>query len=452
MNYTAIHSSDLASFIPTDTLPPDILAQIKAVSKAVPFRVNRHILKLIDWTAVPDDPIYRLVFPNRSFLPDSQYQRLTELDDQDPNQEKKSLQSIYQDFNPNPGQQSENIPILQGQPLEGVQHKYQETVLIFPQPGQTCYAYCTYCFRWEQFSEKEPKFKLPPNDIQRLLAYLRIHPQVTDIVLTGGDPLFMSSNQLKKYLLPLLHPDFSHIKNIRIGSKAITYWPSRFLHDTDATTLLNLFENLVDAGKHVTLMANINHPREIKPAVTRQAIREIRCRNVEIRTQSPLLRDINDRIDILKDLWETEVELGCIPYYLFIPRNTGPRHCFEVPIHRAFRLFQKVYQNVSGLVKTIRGPVMSMKHGKIHVIGITNIGDQKRFVLEYIQAREPSLIRTPFFARFNPEATWFNDLEPAQESDRTFFNGEPLTCEPSLEDTGQSETTSPIQDNEATLR
>ena len=424
MKYSSINRSDLVTLAPFNTLPGELTTQINTVSKVLPFRVNAHILTLIDWKTVPEDPIFRLIFPDKAFLSPEDYQTLRALDTKDSTEKQEFLNHFYQELRPNPSNQLQNIPLVDGNPLEGVQHKYRETVLIFPQSGQTCYAFCSYCFRWEQFAEDMPKQQLLPRNIHSLLSYLRKRQDVTDIILTGGDPLFMNAKQLMAYLEPLLHSDFDHIKIIRIGTKAISYWPYRFLTAPDIKELFALFDTLITNGKHITFMANINHPRELKPSITRQAIQVIRQHSIEIRTQSPLLKNINDDAQVLKELWETEVELGCIPYYLFIPRNTGPRKCFEISIHRAVQLFQTAYQNISGLVKTVRGPVMSTDKGKVHVIGTRTFDKQKIFVLEYIQARDSSLIRIPFFAQFDAQATWFDALKPLSSVDDMFFHQE----------------------------
>ena len=94
-------------------------------------------------------------------------------------------------LNPHPaGQMLLNAPTLGGTPLPGLQHKYPETVLFFPRQGQTCHAYCSYCFRWAQFVD-EPGLKMATDDVGTLVAYLRQHPEVTSVLITGGDPMIM---------------------------------------------------------------------------------------------------------------------------------------------------------------------------------------------------------------------------------------------------------------------
>jgi hypothetical protein len=102
-----------------------------------------------------------------------------------------------------------------------------------------------------------------------------------------------------------------------------------------------------------------------------------------------------------------------IPYYMFVERDTGPQDYFAVPLARAYEIFSSAYRAVSGLCRTVRGPSMSATPGKVCVDGIAEVGGEKVFVLHMIQARDPSLVGKPFFARFDPAATWLSDLEPA---------------------------------------
>ena len=104
--------------------------------------------------------------------------------------------------------------------------------------------------------------------------------------------------------------------------------------------------------------------------------------------------------------------MGMIPYYMFVERDTGPQDYFAVPLARGYEVFREAYQGVSGLARTVRGPSMSATPGKVCVDGVTEVAGVKVFVLHMIQARDPDLVGTPFFARFDPAACWLTDLEP----------------------------------------
>jgi L-lysine 2,3-aminomutase len=316
-------------------------------------------------------------------------------------------------LNPHPAGQLElNIPAFSDEPLPGVQHKYPETVLVFPKQGQTCHAYCTYCFRWAQFVG-EPDLKIATDDMSRVAAYLRSRPEVTSVLITGGDPMIMGCNVLRRYVEPLLDPSLDHLESIRIGTKSLAYWPQRFLTDPDSDDTMRLFEEVAAAGKSLALMAHFTHPREHEPTPVSRAINRIRSTGAVIRTQAPLIRTINDDAHTWARMWRTQLRLGLVPYYMFVERDTGPQGYFAVPLGRAVEVFRDAYASVSGLCRTVRGPSMSATPGKVCVDGVTEVAGQRVFVLHMIQSRDPSLVGRPFFAHFDPDAVWISDLRPA---------------------------------------
>jgi hypothetical protein len=121
-------------------------------------------------------------------------------------------------------------------------------------------------------------------------------------------------------------------------------------------------------------------------------------------------------------MWTAEVKLGAVPYYMFVERDTGAKHYFEIPLARAFDIFNEAYSQVSGLARTVRGPSMSSMPGKVLIDGVEWVGGEKVFVLKFIQARDPSWIGRVFFAKYDPSATWLRDLEPAFGDEEFFFS------------------------------
>lgn len=246
-----------------------------------------------------------------------------------------------------------------------------------------------------------------------LLKQLRLHKNVTDILFTGGAPMTMSASILATYIRPLLDPEFEHIRTIRIGTKVLTYWPYRFLTDSDKDEILNLFEEIVATGKNLSIQAHFNHPIELSTLAVKNAIQSIRNTGAQIRTQSPILKHINDTPETWATLWRKQVDLNCIPYYCFVARDTGAKHFFKVPLERCWSIFRKAYRSVSGIYRTVRGPSMSDTPGKVQLIGISKIKGEKVFVLRFLQGRNPQWVDIPFFAQYAPKATWFNQLKPA---------------------------------------
>ena len=397
---------------------------MRVVARVLPFRVNQYVLdELIDWDRAPDDPMFRLTFPQPEMLAPGDFARMADAlrSGADEHTLERLASDIRARLSPHPaGQATLNVPSLEGETLPGMQHKYRETVLFFPARGQTCHSYCTFCFRWPQFvGSREQQFSA--TTVEPLRAYLRAHPEVTDLLLTGGDPLVMNARNLAACLEPLLEPELESLQTIRIGTKSLAFWPQRFVHDADADDLLRLLERLVKAGKHVALMAHYNHWRELETGLARRAIERIRATGTVIRTQAPALRHISDSADLWARLWRTQVKLGLVPYYLFVERDTGARHYFELPLARALDIYQGAMRQLSGIARTARGPSMSTAPGKIEIQGISEVRGEKVFVLRFIQARRPEWTYRPFFARFDDRATWLDQLRPAFGEERFFF-------------------------------
>lgn len=397
---------------------------MKAVSAVLPFRVNQYVIEnLIDWSNIPEDPIYQLTFPQPDMLSDENFDRMYALVEGGAPEEqiRSAALEIQQTMNPHPaGQMEHNVPKLNGRPLSGVQHKYPETVLFFPAAGQTCHTYCTYCFRWAQFVGID-ELKFAAHQAEDLVEYLKEHKEVTSVLFTGGDPMIMKTAKLRTYVEALLDPALDHVRSIRFGTKAPAYWPQRFVTDSDADELLRLFEEIRKSRRHVAIMAHFSHPNELSTPIAQEAIHRIRSSGAAVRCQAPLIRHVNDDSDAWATMWRKQIRLGAIPYYMFVERDTGAKKYFEVPLAQALQIFNNAYRQVSGLARTVRGPSMSASPGKVLVDGVAEVHGEKVFVLKFIQGRDPMWVGRPFFAHFDPEATWLGELEPAFGEDRFFF-------------------------------
>lgn len=397
---------------------------IRTVARILPFRVNQYVIdELIDWTNVPADPVFQLTFPQPGMLDGEDFGRMEAL--LKTGADRIKIQSLANEIrgrlNPHPGgQKSLNVPSVNNDELEGIQHKYRETVLFFPGRGQTCHSYCTFCFRWAQFvGDKDLRFS--SSQTNQLLRYLETHGDVSDLLVTGGDPMIMKTRHLKQILLPLLGKGFDHVQNIRIGTKSLSFWPYRYITDDDAGELLDLLGELVRAGKHVAVMTHFNHWREMKTPAAREAIARLRSTGAVLRSQSPLVRHINDDAGVWARMWRLQTRLGIIPYYMFVERDTGAKRYFEVPLHRAWRIYRDAVSQVSGLSRTVRGPSMSATPGKVEIQGVADIKGEKVFVCRMLQGRNPDWVQQPFFARYDETATWLDDLRPAFGEKRFFF-------------------------------
>jgi L-lysine 2,3-aminomutase len=405
------------------SLDADQRLAVDVVSRVLPFKTNSYVCEeLIDWSRVPDDPMFQLTFPQRGMLDTADFDRIASLVIADaPRAEiDAAATEIRWKLNPHPsGQVQLNVPHLDGRPVAGMQHKYAETVLFFPKQGQTCHAYCTYCFRWPQFVKLDD-LKFASDEADTLAAYLRRHPEVTDVIFTGGDPMIMRTDLLRRYVEPLLAPDLGHV-NIRIGTKSPAYWPERFVGDREAEGTLRLFSQIVDAGRHLAVMAHWSHPVELSTDVAVEAVRRIRDTGAVVRCQAPLIRHVNDDGDVWADLVRREVALGCVPYYMFVERDTGAKRYFELPLGRALDIYNKAFRQVSGLGRTFRGPAMSATPGKVLVEDVTTVAGQTVFALRLLQSRVPEWSNRLFFAEYDETASWFDDLRPAFGKEDFFF-------------------------------
>jgi L-lysine 2,3-aminomutase len=397
---------------------------IRVVAQVLPFRVNQYVVDhLVAWDDVPDDPMFRLVFPQPEMLTPEHFSRIADLlrSDADKATVQRAAREIQCELNPHPaGQTTVNVPRVGNEYLRGAQHKYRETLLFFPSQGQTCHSYCTFCFRWAQFVGNKDLL-ISTRETVTLHEYLLSHPDITDLLVTGGDPMVMKTSRLEEYLRPLTSPEFEHLRTIRIGTKSLSFWPYRVVTDTDADAMLRLFSDLTRAGKHVAVMAHVEHGRELEGRVVREAVRRILDTGAVIRTQAPVLRHINDDADIWASMWRAQVNMGMVPYYMFVERDTGARRYFELPLESAWKIYRGAIEQVSGLARTARGPTMSAGPGKVEIQGVTEIAGEKAFVLRFVQARNPDWVQRPFFAKYDPEATWFDQLRPAFGEENFFF-------------------------------
>ncbi len=404
-------------------LPEEVKEEIDIVSKVIPFKTNNYVVDyLIDWENYETDPVYILNFPNKNMLKPERYFQLKDaIEMRRPQREIDALiMKIRMEMNPHPAQQMTNVPVLDGEELKGVQHKYRDIILFFPSQGQTCHAHCTFCFRWPQFV-KELDMKFSMREIEKVMKYVHQNPEINEILFTGGDPLIMSPATISKYFDVILAERPANLKNIRFGSKSLSYWPFAFLpqFSDEGREMLNLFKRITDNGFHLSFMAHFNHLNELDNEVVQEAIYNVRQTGAEIRTQSPILNHINKSSKAWSQMWKKQVELGLIPYYMFVERETGPYNYFGIPLAEIYRIFQKAVRETGSLAKTVTGPVMSAAKGKVHIMGVMDNYENgnKYFMMQYVRHRDYRKTYSPFLLEYDENATWINQLkEVAVES------------------------------------
>ncbi|HOW90143.1 MAG TPA: hypothetical protein PL037_07655, partial [Elusimicrobiales bacterium] len=242
------------------------------------FMATKHVLNMINWKDFRKDPLFQLVFPQPGMIrPDITKKYLNAAGAE----EKKRIVADYmRQTNPHDGKQKLNKPWFIGdggemQVLDGSQHKYPQCQLLFDAATQNCFAFCTYCFRHAQVRGDEDMFS--QEDISQVHAYLRKHTEVSDILITGGDAGYITFERFQKYALPLMEDErLSHIKTVRLGSRALTFQPGLVL-TRKFDRMLALFRKLTDSGIQVVWMSHFSTPREVLNPTTIAAIRRLKA-------------------------------------------------------------------------------------------------------------------------------------------------------------------------------
>ena len=335
-------------------------ARLAPVLDLFAFRSNDYYLSLIDWEDTKD-PIRRLIIPSLDEL--EPWGRL------DPSSEHRYTRA------------------------PGLQHKYRETALMLV--SDLCGGFCRYCFRKRLFIGDAREVN---RDVSGGLAYIRDHPEITNVLLTGGDPLVLDTGRLRDILNRLR--EIRHVRIIRIGTKMPAYDPYRIINDP---ALVDAIRECHDGENLVYIMAQFNHPRELTDAACR-AIALLQDAGAVVMNQTPLIRGINDDPAVLSRLLGRLSFIGVNPYYVFQCRPTTGTRAFAVPVEESYRIFEQARATCSGLSKQARF-VMSHATGKIEVVGKT--GGFTYF--KYNQAADPEDIGRFMVYKSNPQAYWFDD-------------------------------------------
>jgi lysine 2,3-aminomutase len=343
-----------------EQLPASEMNILQPVAERFAFRTNDYYQSLINW-ADPHDPIRRIIMPD-----------VAELDEF--GKWDASDEASYS-------------------PVRGLEHKYFDTALMLV--NNVCGAYCRFCFRKRLFTDDNDEVI---NDVTEAVDYVRHHPEISNVLLTGGDPLVLSTGKLERVLRQL--KDITHVHIVRIGSKMLAFNPYRILNDS---SLPELFSSFIKQEKRIYLMAHFNHARELTPAAL-EAARQLQNAGVTIVNQSPLIRGVNDDPGVLANLFERLSFNGIIPYYLFMCRPTIGNKEFRVPVEESFEIFQDARRSVSGLAKHAR-LCMSHKTGKIELLAVV----EGQSIFRYHRAADYADIGRIMIFPSNPEAYWFDD-------------------------------------------
>lgn len=346
-----------------DNIPEDVRELLAKVSQKYVFRANDYYLDLIDWKD-PNDPIRQLVIPRAEEL---------------------------EDFGQLDASNEAAVTVA-----KGVQHKYRDTALLLC--NEVCGAYCRYCFRKRLFMNENDEVSL---DVSTGIDYIAEHPEISNVLLTGGDPLILGTRRLREIIGNLRK--IPHVKIIRIGSKMPAFNPWRVLDDPD---LLEMISTYSTPQKRIYVMAHFDHPRELtKPAV--EGIAALMKAGAVVVNQCPIIKGINDDPNVMAKMWRRLSFIGAAQYYVFQGRPTAGNLPYEVPIAEGYRIVQEAKRQVSGLAARARF-VMSHETGKIEVVGM----DEQHFYLRYQRALNPDDDGRFMVYERDDAAGWLDALKP----------------------------------------
>ncbi|MCD4690933.1 KamA family radical SAM protein [bacterium] len=290
---------------------------IDALKTAYPIKISRHYLNLID-PGDPNDPLRKMVIPTSEEL-------------------------AY-----HPGQQDDDVHEDEAkyQPCPGIIHRYEGKLLFIPALG--CPSHCRFCFR------KGRKVKhLSEDEGEAALNYIRTHTEIRDVIITGGEPLYLDDDEIEHWVSSIRAID--HVDIIRITSRAPIYVPSR------------ITEKLVEMLRRyrpIYMTFSFVHPRELTPELER-GIRMMADAGIVMLQQGPLLRGVNDDPEVLRELYERLVTLQVIPYYAIWGIHTPGAEHFVVDGQTASAVVGALENRTSGfcvphLITIARGDKVRM--------------------------------------------------------------------------------------------
>jgi KamA family protein len=330
------------------------------------FRANEYYLSLVDWND-PDDPIRRIVVPDETELED--WGRLDA--------------SGEVDYTVVPG----------------LEHKYRSTALLLV--NDVCGAYCRFCFRKRLFMDDNDEVV---KDVTEGVEYIRRHEEISNVLVTGGDPLILCTAKLEGIISKLREID--HVQIIRIGTKMPVFNPYRITEDP---SLLEMIERYSTFEKRIYVMLHTNHPVELTD-IAIEGLGLLRQAGAVIVNQTPIIAGVNDDPAVLSDLFNKLSYIGVHPYYVFQCRPTRGNRIFSVPVERSYEIFEAARAKSSGLAKRAR-LVMSHRTGKVEVVGLTDT----HVFFKYLRThRDSDNSRFLIFER-NPKAYWFDDYPEASQ-------------------------------------
>ncbi|MDP2423736.1 MAG: hypothetical protein U1C46_11865 [Bacteroidales bacterium] len=411
------------------------------------FLATKHVLNTINWKNFSKDSVFQLVFPQPGMINSETVKLYT--DAKDDSERQKVVEDYMHKTNPHDGKQKLNKPWFENEKgeiefLEGIQHKYPQCQLIFDKTTQSCFAFCSYCFRHAQVRGDEDMFN--QKEIKPVHDYLKLHKEVTDVLITGGDAGQMPFERIEQYVVPIIEDtDLMHIKTLRIGSRALTFLPEMIL-SSRYNNILDLFRKLNSNGIQVVWMAHFSTPRELLNPSTIAAIRRLRASGVVVKSQSPIMNHIslftddNGKVDIDRSA-QNWIDLGNILamlsvgfHSMYCARPTGEHHYFTASLADINEVFSKIYRSLPSINRPSRYISMTSSAGKISMLGIVEVNGEKAFALKFNEGRNMGWMDKVFLAKYDEHENTIEKLKP-YDTEKYFFENELVQIEKTLHDT-----------------
>jgi len=399
------------------------------------FLATKHSLNSIDWTNFYEDSVFQLVMPQPNMINEKTVAEYISAS----LGEKKKIVSDYQEkTSPHDGNQQLNKPWFENEQgeiefLDGSQHKYPQCQLIFDKTTQNCFSFCTYCFRHAQVRGDEDMFI--QKEIDQIHRYLKVHKEVTDLLITGGDGGYMPASRLEQYVTPLMEDrELLHIKTVRLATRSLTFQPEMIL-SSKYDKMLAVFDKLHENGIQLAWMAHFSTPRELLNPTTIAAIRRLQRHGVVIRSQSPMMNHISlfenkdGSIDIDRSA-QNWVDLANIIgtmlisfHSMYCARPTGEHHYFTAPISAVSKIFDKIYRALPSINRPSRHISMTTSAGKISIMGECEVRGERAFALMFTEGRNMEWLDKVFLAKYDETTNDVKLLKPL-EGDTFFFEEE----------------------------
>ena len=411
------------------------------------FLATKHVLNTINWNDFANDSLFQLVFPQPEMIQADAVKLY--LDAKTDDERKTVVNEYMKETNPHDGNQLLNKPWFKNEDgeleiLDGCQHKYPQCILLFDKTTQSCFSFCTYCFRHAQVRGDEDMFI--QREIKQVHDYLELHTEITDVLMTGGDAGQMSYERLEQYVLPLIeNPKLMHIRTLRLGTRALTFAPEMIL-DNKYNKFLDLLRKLNNNGVQVVWMAHISTPRELMNISTIAAVRRLRSAGIVIKSQSPIMNHIslftdeNGKVDVDRSA-QNWIDLGNILailsigfHSMYCARPTGEHHYFTVPVADINVVFSKVYRSLPSINRPSRYITMTSSAGKISLLGTVEVNGETAFALKFNEARNMKWMDKVFLTKYDEIENTIANLKPL-DTEKHFYEDDLKNAESSLQET-----------------